>query len=602
MEMNMPFTSDVVTNDRVREGQTILQRYRDGKRVLEEKIVENEEWYRLRHWHRIGGDTKSPRPSSAWLLNSLMNKHADLMDNMPVPSVLPRERSDEETAQILGEIIPVILDRAGYDAVYDRCSWYKLKNGTTCYGVFWDKHADNGLGDITIRKIDLLNFFWDCTVDNIQNSPNVFLLSTVDTETLQQAYPDKPIHRTAAEEIRQYIKDDAQDLSNKTVVVDWYYKQNGKLHLIKYAGGELLYATENDEALRETGLYNHGKYPFVFDVLFPLEGMATGFGFIDVMRDPQLYIDSLDQIILKNARMAGTPRWLIPNNTDINEAEFADWDKPFVHAEGKIDDDHFKQIYVNPLNGYIVNHRDTKINEMKETSANRDVSSGGSSGVTAASAIAAMQEAGNKVSRDILKGSYRAHKEVVELVIELIRQFYDTNRVFRVIMPNGATEYREFNAEGTMMFEDRMPIFDIEVCPQKSNPFNRLSQNEFAKELYSAGVFRPEMADQALAMLDMMEFEGKQKVVEKVQQGKTLAMQVQQLSDICAQLVQQMGMTTGQDISRQMAALQTIRGGQSAAPQQMPKSEGSTSAQAYQRAADLAQGAEQRRIEKGSPV
>lgn len=602
MEINMPFTSEV-TGERVKEGETILRRYRDGKKRLEEKIVGNEEWYRLRHWQQLGRSTGDPKPTSAWLLNSLMNKHADLMDNMPTPAILPRERSDEETAQVLSEIVPVILDRAGYDEVYDKCSWYKLKNGTSCYGVFWDKNADSGLGDIAVRKIDLLNLFWDCTVDDIQNSPNVFLLSAVDTEALQNAYPDVTIRRTPAEEIKQYIKDDAQDLSNKTVVVDWYYKQGGVLHLIKYTGGELLYATENDSDLAKTGLYAHGQYPFVLDVLFPLEGMATGFGFIDVMRDPQLYIDRLDQIILKNARLAGNPRWLIPNNTDINEAEFADWDKPFVHIEGKLDDDHFKQIYVNPLNGYVIEHRNTKINEMKETSANRDVSAGGTqSGVTAASAIAAMQEAGNKVSRDMLKSSYRAHKKVVELVIELIRQFYDTNRVFRVVMPNGATEYQEFNAAKSMMFEGRKPIFDIEVSPQKSNPFNRLSQNEFAKELYSAGVFRPEMADQALAMLDMMEFEGKQKVVEKVQQGKTLAMQVQQLSDICAQLVQQMGMATGQDISRQMAALQTIRNGQSGTPAAIPKSAGSTSAQAYQRAADLAQGAEQRRIEKGSPV
>lgn len=602
MEIDMTFTNKV-TAERVKEGETILQRYRNGKQFLEEKIVDNEQWYRLRHWQQVGANGKDPKPTSAWLLNSLMNKHADLMDNMPVPAILARERSDEETAQILSEIVPVILERAGYDEVYDKNGWYKLKNGTSCYGVFWDKNADSTLGDIAVRKIDLLNFFWDCTVDDIQNSPNVFLLSAVDTEAIQRAYPDAHIRKTAASEIRQYIKDDAQDLTNKTVVVDWYYKKDGVLHLIKYAGGELLYATENDPALAETGLYAHGQYPFVFDVLFPLEGMATGFGFIDVMRDPQLYIDRLDQIILKNARLAGTPRWLIPNNTDINEAEFADWDKPFVHAEGKIDDDHFKQIYVNPLNSYIVNHRETKINEMKETSANRDVSAGGTqSGVTAASAIAAMQEAGNKVSRDMLKGSYRAHKKVVELVIELIRQFYDSSRVFRVIMPNGATEYHEFNAADRMLFANRKPIFDIEVSPQKTNPFNRLSQNEFAKELYGAGVFRPEMADQALAMLDMMEFEGKQKVVEKVQQGKTLAMQVQQLSDICAQLVQQMGMTTGQDISRQMAALQTIRSGQTGAPMQMPKSAGSTSAQAYQRAADLAQGAEQRRMEKGSPV
>ena len=43
--------------------------------------------------------------------------------------------------------------------------------------------------------------------------------------------------------------------------------------------------------------------------------------------------------------------------------------------------------------------------------------------MTAASAIAALQEAGSKLSRDMIKDSYNAHAQVVLLVIELVRQF-----------------------------------------------------------------------------------------------------------------------------------------------------------------------------------
>lgn len=376
----------------------------------------------------------------------------------------------------------------------------------------------------------------------------------------------------------------------------------GRLHLIKFACGKLLYATENDPELAGRGLYDHGKYPFVFDTLFPLEGLPYGFGFIDVMRDPQTYIDMLDQCILYNARLAGKPRWYISDNTGVSEEEFADWSKDFVHVAGKVDEEHLRQITVNPLNAYIINHREAKIAEMKETSANRDVSAGGTqSGVTAASAIAAMQEAGNKVSRDMLKSSYRAYRKVVELVIELIRQFYDVGRVFRVTQPNGAAEYVSLNA--AQLLGDRRPVFDIVVSPQKSNPFNRLSQNEFAKELYAAGAFNPEMADQSLMMLDMMEFEGKEKVVEKVQQGQTLFNQVQALTQTCAQLAQRIAAATGEDPSRLLAALGAQ--GQQGTPQQVGSGSGNsggTSAQAYERAASLAQGAEQRRLERGSPV
>lgn len=596
-----------VDEQTVAEGVRLLLEYKRGKSVLEQRIVRNEEWYRLRYNRVQGGSgERGPiDPHSAWLLNSLMNKHADMMDNMPVPAILPRERSDEETAQLLGEIIPVVLERAGFDEVYDRCSWYKLKNGTSCYGVFWDGSAEGGLGDIAVSRVDLLNLFWDPAVDDIQDSPNLFCVRQMEVDALKAQYPGVEITGDGGLALEQYIRDDAQEFSRRVLLVDWYYKRGGKLHLIKFASGKLLYATENDPALQERGLYDHGKYPFVFDTLFPLEGLPYGFGFIDVMRDPQTYIDMLDQCILYNARLAGKPRWYISDSTGINEAEFADWSRDFVHVAGKVDEEHLRQITVNPLNGYIIQHREAKIAEMKETSANRDVSSGGTqSGVTAASAIAAMQEAGNKVSRDMLKSSYRAYRKVVELVIELIRQFYDMGRVFRVVAENGAAEYVSFSGQ-RMAFADRRPVFDIEVSPQKSNPFNRLSQNEFAKELYAAGVFQPEMADQALAMLDMMEFEGKQKVVEHVQQGRTMAMQLAQMQQICAQMAQQIAGLTGQDPSSLLAAIGAQ--GQQGAPQKVGGSgsmggSGGTSAQAYDRAASLAQGAEQRRLERSSPV
>lgn len=591
--------------EKVREGIEILERYKRGKAALEHKITANEQWYKLRHWQEIGGNTEDPKPTSAWLLNSLMNKHADMMDNCPTPEILPREQSDEQTAQILGKIIPVILGRTGWDETYDRAAWYKLKHGTSCVGVYWDKDAEDGLGEITVRRIDLLNLFWEPEVNDLQDSANVFHVQKRSLDAMRAAYPDADLTGGGGFTMAEYRKDDYSDDSDKVLVIDWYYKKDGLLQYIKFAGGKLLYATENDPALAARGLYDHGKYPFVFDVLYPIEGACYGFGFIDLLRDPQLYIDKLDQIILRNALLAGKPRWFVSDGTDINEHEFTDWSRDLVHVAGRVDEEHVRQMTVNPLNGYIIQHRDTKIQETKETSANRDVSSGGTaSGVTAASAIAAMQEAGNKVSRDLLKGTYRAYKRMIELVIELVRQFYDVKRAFRIVMPNGATEYLTVD-NTSMLMEGRESIFDVEVAPQKSNPFNRLSQNEFAKELYSAGIFQPQNADQALAMLDMMEFEGKPKVMEKVQQGQTLFAEVQRLKQVAAQMAIQLGQATGSDPTGLLAAIDQTGtvGGAAGAPGQMQgASNKGTAAQAYERAAALAQGAEQRRIERSSPV
>ena len=528
--------------------QERLKKYKAGKAALERRIIDNENWYRLRHWQQVEkkpskpgladapGPRKVSRPASAWLFNSLANKHADAMDNYPEPVVLPREQGDEGDAKSLSAILPVVLERNDYEKVYSDAWWDKLKSGTAAYGVFWDSAAENGLGDIAIRDIDMLNIYWQPGVSNIQDSPHLYIVALADNDALLAQYPqlqDKLGGQNI--DVPDYIHDDNIDKSHKSVVVDWYYKvhQDGRtiLHYCKFCGNTVLFASEGNPDYAE-GWYGHGQYPVVLDVLFPIKGSPAGFGYVDIMRDPQLYIDSLDEIILNNARLAGTPRWFIRDNAGISKAQYADWREPFVDVAISLDEHNIQQINVNPLDGYIVNHLQHKIDELKETSGNRDFNQGGSnSGVTAAAAISALQEAGNKLSRDMLKSAYRSFVEVNILLIELVRQFYDERRCFRIEGAEGAAQYIEYNNQGlrekAALLPNgeemcRRPIFDIKVKAQKSNPFSRMTQNELAKELYSMGFFNPQMAEPALTALDMMEFEGKSNIVEKVRQGQTL--------------------------------------------------------------------------------
>jgi hypothetical protein len=82
----------------------------------------------------------------------------------------------------------------------------------------------------------------------------------------------------------------------------------------------------------------------------------------------------------------------------------------------------------------------------------------------------------------------------------------------------------------------RVPLFDIEVTAQKQSPYSKLSQNEMALQFYSAGFFNPQMADQALACLEMMDFDRKQFVMDKVAQNGTMYQQLMMLTQRLAQL------------------------------------------------------------------
>ncbi len=79
---------------------------------------------------------------------------------------------------------------------------------------------------------------------------------------------------------------------------------------------------------------------------------------------------------------------------------------------------------------------------------------------------------------------------------------------------------------GGVELGSREPVFDIVVSAEKKSTFSRLSQNETAKECYQLGFFAPANADAALAALEMMDFEGIEKVRQRVRQNGTLAMQL----------------------------------------------------------------------------
>ena len=562
--------AQVIGREQVKEAYQTLLKYKEGKANLEKRIVENEQWYKLRHWECMRKEEKEVQPTSAWLFNSIANKHADAMDNFPSPNVLPREEGDKAEAEMLTSILPVVLDQNEFEQTYSDVWDYKLKSGTGVYGVFWDSSKLNGLGDISIKKIDLINLFWESGITDIQRSRNVFHVELADNEILIQSYPQLAGKLgTSTLDLSKYVYDDTVDTTDKSAVIDWYYKktQNGKtvLHYCKFVNDEVLFATENEAAFADRGWYDHGEYPFVFDVLFSLEGTPAGFGYIDIGKDAQAYIDRGNQAIMMNMLANAKPRHFIRSDGSVNEEEYADTTKDFIHVDGSLGQDSILPVQGKPLNNIYVQVVKDKIDELKETTGNRDISTGGtSSGVTAASAIAAMQEAGSKLSRDSNKSAYRSFRKLCLMAIELIRQFYDLPRCFRIMGENGTARYVQYSnagitpqAQGIEFGTDmgfRIPLFDIEVTAQKQSPYSKMSQNELALQFFGAGFFNPQMADQALACLDMMDFDRKEFIMQKIAQNGGMYQQMMAMQQQMMMLAQMVDQARGSNIAEQLMA------------------------------------------------
>ena len=565
-------TVQPIGSEQLKKFTMVLEKYKAGKVQTESRILASENWWKLRNTieekkvTNIGADGGFTA-TSGWLHNVIVSKHADAMEAYPEPNILPREEADKGEAKKLSAIVPCVLEQNAFEATYSDNMWQKLKTGTGVYKVVWDKGKLNGLGDISVERVNLLNIYWEPGVTDIQKSRYLFHTELCDKDILEERYPqleDKIKGKSFMS--TKFLYDDHVDTENKHTVIEVYYHKfvNGKqtLQYCKFVGDQVLYATENDTQpvvdkvtgqvkppMAVSGLYDHGKFPYVFDALYPIEGSPCGYGYVDICRNPQMVIDLLNTSFVKNAMVGAIPRYFRRQDGGVNAEQFLDLSQPLVDVTGSMDENSLRRIEHDTLDSNYIQVLDRTIQELRETSGNTETSTGNiSSGVTAASAIAALQEASGKGSKDSTQTSYRAYTQIVDLCIELIRQFYNLPRQFRIVGEYGMQQFISYENSGIQQQNQgnafgvdmgfRLPVFDIKVSAQKKNVYTKVSQNELALQFFQHGFFNPQMTDQTLMCLEMMDFDGKDEIMQKVAQMGTMYQKLLQYMQIALTLAQ----------------------------------------------------------------
>jgi hypothetical protein len=595
-----PLSAPVVQKigaEQLQEFTKILEEYKSGKSQTEQRILASENWWKLRNSMEERKDSKAAgddgfKAVSGWLHNVIVSKHADAMKAYPEPNILPREQGDKGEAMMLSAIIPCILEQNNFEATYSDVQWQKLKTGTGCYKVVWDKSKLNGLGDIHVEKVNLLNVYWEPGVTDIQKSRYFFSTELWDKDVLEERYPQlKDKLKGQSFLSTKFLYDDNVKTENKHTVIEVYYHKyiQGKntLQYCRYVGDQVIYATENDVqrptkpvvdpntgmvveveagfSMAERGLYDHGKYPYFFDALYPIEGSPCGYGYVDLCRNPQTEIDILKTAMVRNAMVGATPRYFSRVDGNINEKEFLDTSKPIVHVSGNVDEATLRKIEHAGLDGMYVNLLDRSIDELRETSGNTEAATGSTPGsVTAASGIAALQEAAGKTSSDSTQSSYRVYSDEVEMIIELIRQFYDMPRKFRILGQYGMERYVTYTNQGLQPQHQgndfgqdmgyRLPVFDIKVSAQKKTVYTKVAQNELALQFFQLGFFNPQMTDQSLMCLEMMDFDDKDMIMQKISQMGTMYQKLQQYMQLALQLASAVNPVLAQQIAQDVIA------------------------------------------------
>ena len=553
----------------IRKAMQILEKYRQGKARLDRRIIDNEQFYRMHQWDHVNNNEQTDVHSTAWLFSLIESRYADMMDAYPAANVRPRQEDDKDEARRLTAILPALDEMIDMERAYSDVSRYALKHGTFAYSVLWDSSKHNGLGDISVQRVDLLSLFWEPGITDVQKSANIFHVSLVDNDVLESRYPEtvgklntKPVIKS------EYIFEDSVNTDGKSYVVDWYYKRyvNGKsvLHYCKFVSDVVIYASEDDPQYAERGFYYHGLYPYVVIPLFPLEGTIAGMGYIDVSRDTQIQVDLLTKSIVENATMGASPRFLVADGTKINEQELLDYRKKAVHVSGSgILGDDIMPAPSSAFNGNYINVLNSLVEEMKYTTANQDANNGiAPSGVTSGTAIAALQESSGKNARAATKTSYRAFKDVTYMKIELIRQFYDAPRFFRITPDDASVEtYEAFDNRGLQGRQIpginggyvHIPEFDLEISAERDNPYRKMEMNELALNFYGLGFYDPANADRALSALAMMDFKGKNDVVNRIKANGTIYQRLLQYQEIALSLAQAVDPAMAETIAADIA-------------------------------------------------
>ena len=574
-----------------------LEEYKAGKTKTEQRILASENWWKLRNSIEEQKDSKTAaddsfKSISGWLHNVIVSKHADAMKAFPEPNILAREQGDKGEATMLSAIIPCVLEQNNFEATYSDTMWQKLKTGTGCYKVVWDKSKLGGLGDIHVEKVNLLNVYWEPGVTDIQKSRYFFHTELWDKDVLEERYPQlKGKLKGQSFLSTKFLYDDHVKTENKHTVIEVYYHRyiQGKntLQYCQYVGDQVIYATENEvqrptaqkadpktgmpvtvvagPSMAERGLYDHGKYPYFFDALYPIEGSPCGYGYVDLCRNPQTEIDLLKTAMVRNAMVGSVPRYFSRLDGNVNEDEFLDLSKPIVHVSGNVDEATLRKIDHVGLDGMYVNLLDRSIDELRETSGNTEAATGSTPGsVTAASGIAALQEAAGKTSSDSTQASYRVYSDMVDMCIELIRQFYDMPRKFRILGQYGMERYISYTNQGLQpqyqgndFGQDmgfRLPVFDIKVSAQKKNVYTKVAQNELALQFFQLGFFNPQQVDQSLMCLEMMDFDDKDIIMQKIAQMGTMHQKLMQYMQLAMQLASAVNPMLAEQIAQDVMA------------------------------------------------
>lgn len=450
---------------------------------------------------------------------------ADQMDNTQEARMIPERPELQDVADDLTDVVRFVLDQNCYEEFHRRRVEDFFIAGTAVTQVVWDDDMDNGHGNIAVVRYPIEGIVWDPMAEDIDDARAIIKLSWHPLSWYAEHYPNQA----------KYVVDETHDHDDvgvpdsnrvdmareegKAMLMEYWYRRYdaGKnrytINVAYIAGNALLDKYED--------VYAHGRYPFVFDPFTRIEGQPVGEGMVKELTPMMRYINRYAHYIDVNLRYSSKMRMLARRGSGINLEHLANCDRDIVEGDN-ISDEDVRWMESKPLNGMATNQMLQFQSDMKQDSGQNQFSRGETTGgVSAASAISALQEAGGKVTRMRTQQLSFGFKKIVELIMWLIAEKYDSKRSRMIVGRDDKPREVELNSRYLMGNKGGdsfpPPPYTVQVQIQRRNPMRVQAQNDLIIQAYS-------MAAQAgqnfplSVLFEMLNVDGKEKLMPVLQQ------------------------------------------------------------------------------------
>jgi hypothetical protein len=421
-------------------------------------------------------DYKSDEISN-FIFSTLETIKPIMVDNDPRILVLPKTPDGVEVVDKVQNVFDAEWIRTGMSKKLQQGITISLQIGTAIYGVFWDGKDENGLGNVRIDLINPYNFFPDPMATDIDNGEYYIYATYKQINQLKQAFPDKAdlIRGGQINHPELAVNGDTTGVTNQVLVLECYMRdytvieteqidpedETKKLKKMskKYPRGRVVtIAPELDLLLSDKHLpYKDGKFPFKLLKCYDVPFEFWGKGEVEQLLSPQTYINELMNQIIDNAKLTANMPWVIDKNSGIGRGQLTNRPGLIVRKNPGSD---VKRLAPPPMPAYVQEIIQTLKNDIEIISGVHEVTQGRKPGsVSAASAIAALQEAAQARIRLKVKLMELTLGELGTMWYERIQQYWVTNRWIR---RSDIAESVEATIDPDFAFEQVTPE-DLEV-------------------------------------------------------------------------------------------------------------------------------------------